>query len=162
MLLAALLLATLAAPALEARKNDREQPMNVESDASSGSLDDDGTLTLTGNVRITQGSLTIEAAKATVEQRGGEMNRIVLDGSPVRMNQLNDRGEPISSEAARVTYTPGDEIVLLSGDASVTQPRGVLRAQTIRYNMDTGNIDSGGDGGRVNMTIQPKARAAAD
>ena len=162
MLLAVLLLAALATPALEARKSDREQPMSVDSDASSGSLDDDGALTLTGNVRITQGSLTIEADKATVQQRGGEMERIVLEGSPVRMNQLNDRGEPIASEAARVTYTPGEEIVLLSGNASVTQPRGVLRAETIRYNMDTGNIDSGGDGNRVRMTIQPKARAAAN
>ncbi len=136
--------------------------MNVRADRQTGGLGDDDSIVLTGNVEIEQGTLKINAAKATVERRAGEMQRILLEGAPVQMDQLNDRGEPVNATAARVTYSPNDEIMLLVGAARVTQPRGELRAETIRYNLDTGAIDSGGDGNRVQMTIQPKPRPAAN
>lgn len=136
--------------------------MNVRADRQTGGLGDDDSIVLTGNVEIEQGTLKINAAKATVERRAGEMQRILLEGAPVQMDQLNDRGEPVNATAARVTYSPSDEIMLLVGAARVTQPRGELRAETIRYNLDTGAIDSGGDGNRVQMTIQPKPRPAAN
>lgn len=162
MLLVVLLLMLAAAPALEARKADRDQPMGIRADRQSGGLGDDDSVVLTGNVEIEQGTLRVNAATATVERRGGEVLRIVLEGSPVRIRQLSERDEPIDASAARVTYAPTDEIMLLAGGARVSQPRGELQAETIRYNLDTGNIDSGGDGNRVQMTIQPKARAAGN
>lgn len=149
----------LLASGVEARQVDREQPMAVNADRQSGGLGEDDTLVLTGNVEIRQGSLNILAARATVERSDGEIARIVLDGQPVRMTQLTERGEPVDARATRVIYTPGAETLLLSGQASVTQPRGTLEAETIRYNLDTGGIDSGGDGNRVRMTIQPRAAA---
>jgi len=153
------LLPVLLASGVEARQVDREQPMAVNADRQSGGLGEDDTLVLTGNVEIRQGSLNILAARATVERSDGEIARIVLDGQPVRMTQLTERGEPVDARATRVIYTPGAETLLLSGQASVTQPRGTLEAETIRYNLDTGGIDSGGDGNRVRMTIQPRAAA---
>lgn len=147
---------------LEARKIDREQPMNVQSDHSDGGLGDDDTLRLIGNVRINQGSLSIQAERATIERRDGDIARIILEGRPVRMDQLTDRGEPVKATAARITYTPTDEILLLTGAARVEQPRGTMAAETIRYNLDTGTINSGGDGDRVQMVIQPRTRAAAN
>jgi lipopolysaccharide export system protein LptA len=152
----------LATSGLEARKGDRDQPMDVRSDRQSGGLGDDDSIVLSGNVEITQGSLVVNAATATVERRGGDLQRIVLEGSPVRIRQQNERGEVVDAQAARVTYAPDDEIMLLDGGARVAQERGDLQAETIRYNLDTGTIDSGGDGNRVQMTIQPKARAAAN
>ncbi len=136
--------------------------MGVNSDRQSGGLGDDDNIVMSGNVEITQGTLQVNAATATVERRGGEVQRIVLEGSPVRIRQQNDRGEIVDGQAARVTYAPDSEIMLLAGGARVAQARGDLQAETIRYNLDTGNIDSGGDGSRVQMTIQPKARAAGN
>lgn len=136
--------------------------MEVQSDRQSGGLGEDDSVVLSGNVEITQGSLRVNAATATVERKAGEMSRIVLEGGPVRMQQESDRGEPIDASANRIVYSPSEEIMLLSGNAVVAQPRGNLRSETIRYNMTTGNVDSGGDGNRVQMTIQPKARAAAN
>jgi lipopolysaccharide export system protein LptA len=156
------LLPLLAAPALEAKKSDRDQPMGVRSDRQSGGLGDDDSIVMSGNVEITQGTLQVNAATATVERRGGDVQRIVLEGMPVRIRQQNDRGEVVDAQAARVTYAPDSEIMLLAGGARVAQTRGDLQAETIRYNLDTGNIDSGGDGNRVQMTIQPKARAAGN
>lgn len=136
--------------------------MDVQSDQSEGGLGDDDSLYLRGNVRIKQGSLEIQAATATVERRGGDIARIVLEGSPVRMDQMTDRGEPVTATAARIVYTPTDEVILLSGAARVEQPRGTMTSETIRYNMTSGTVNSGGDGNRVRMVIQPKAPAAAN
>ena len=158
-MLVAILLPLLLASGAEARQADREQPMVVNADRQSGGLGENDTLVLTGNVDIRQGSLNILADRATVERSDGEIARIVLDGQPVRMTQLTERGEPVDARATRVIYTPGAETLLLSGQASVTQPRGTLEAETIRYNLDTGAIDSGGDGGRIRMVIQPRATA---
>lgn len=158
-MLVAILLPLLLASGAEARQVDREQPMVVNADRQSGGLGENDTLVLTGNVDIRQGSLNILADRATVERSDGEIARIVLDGQPVRMTQLTERGEPVDARATRVIYTPGAETLLLSGQASVTQPRGTLEAETIRYNLDTGAIDSGGDGGRIRATIQPRATA---
>lgn len=152
----------MAAPALEARKNDRDQPMGVRSDRQSGGLGNDDNIIMSGNVEITQGTLQVTAATATVERRGGDVQRIVLQGNPVRIRQENDRGEVVDAQATRVTYAPDNEILLLAGSARVAQARGDLQAETIRYNLDTGTIDSGGDGSRVQMTIQPKARPAGN
>jgi lipopolysaccharide export system protein LptA len=160
MLLAGALLALAPATAAEARKSDREQPMGIKADRQVGGIGDDDSVVLSGDVVIEQGSLKVNAARATVERRGGAVARVVLEGSPVRIRQLNERGEPVDASAFRVTYAPDDEIMLLAGNARVRQERGELQAETIRYNLDTGTIDSGGDGSRIQMTIQPKARAA--
>lgn len=155
--------AALALPhALEARKSDREQPMAVRSDRQVGGMGDNDSIVLSGNVAIEQGSLKVDAARATVERRDGAVVRVLLEGAPVRIRQLDERGEPIDASASRVSYAPDDEIMVLSGSARVAQKRGELTAETIRYNLDTGQVDSGGDGNRVQMIIQPKARAAAN
>ena len=62
----ALLLAALAAPAL-ALEADRQQPMQINSDRFESGMDTNTTV-LTGNVRITQGSLVVYAARADVTQ----------------------------------------------------------------------------------------------
>lgn len=136
--------------------------MDVRADRQSGGLGSDDDLRLEGNVEIEQGSLRIFAHSADIERSAGEIERIVLRGEPVRMSQLSPRDEPIDAEATQVVYTPGDETMLLSGNAQVMQPRGELRAETIRYNLDTGQIDSGGDGHRVRMVIQPRQRPGSD
>jgi len=136
--------------------------MEVNADRQAGGLGENDSLVLTGNVQIVQGTLRIQAARATVEREAGEIARIVLDGAPVRMDQQTDRGEPVNAKANRITYSPNDELLLLAGSAEVAQPRGTLRSETIRYNLNSGNVDSGGDGSRVQMILTPKTRPAAN
>ncbi|HAI58367.1 MAG TPA: lipopolysaccharide transport periplasmic protein LptA [Xanthomonadaceae bacterium] len=155
-----LLAALLAADLADARRGDRDQPMDVRADSQVGGLGESDSIVFVGNVEIDQGSLSIRAARATVERQDGEIVRIVLEGSPVRMDQLTDRGEPVNATAARVVYNPTDEIIVLNGAAQVVQPRGTMSAEVIRYNMTTGSVDAGGDGGRVRTVIQPRARTA--
>ena len=55
---------------LQALKSDRQQALEVNADATDGTLGD-GTATLQGNVEIRQGTLLITADIATVEKVDG-------------------------------------------------------------------------------------------
>ncbi len=142
-----------------AKSSDRNAPMNIEANTTTYNANNDSTPTvLSGNVVITQGTLRINAARADVYQSGGEIRRTVLTGSPVRMSQQMDDGTPLDTVSAKVDYDMKTETVILTGGVVITQPRGNLRGERVVYNMKTGQVQSGGQGGgRVRMTIQPKA-----
>ncbi|KFL37034.1 lipopolysaccharide transport periplasmic protein LptA [Arenimonas donghaensis] len=157
-----LILATLLATApVLARSGDRNQPMDISADRTDALLGDDSVSTLEGNVRIRQGSLEVDAARAEVHRAGGDINRIVLTGSPANLRQVSDAGEPMEATANRIVYLLADESMMLTGNVVVSQPRGTLRGETIKYDINSGRLDGGGDGARVSMRILPK-NAAAD
>ena len=156
-----LILATLLATApVLARSGDRNQPMDISADRTDALLGDDSVSTLEGNVRIRQGSLEVDAARADVHRVGGDINRIVLTGTPAQLRQVSDAGEPMEATANRIVYLLADESMMLAGNVVVSQPRGTLRGETIKYDINTGRLDGGGDGARVSMRILPKTAAA--
>ncbi|MFC5569707.1 lipopolysaccharide transport periplasmic protein LptA [Lysobacter yangpyeongensis] len=159
-LVAAVLAAGLVSPASWARTADRAQLMNIEAGNTSGALDDRHPTVLSNGVTITQGSLEIEAASATITTRGGEPVRAVLTGSPVKLRQQLDDGTPMSATAGKVDYDLTSEVVVFTDKVNIQQPRGSLSGPRVVYNMKTGMVNSSSDGsGRVRMTIQPRQSA---
>ena len=145
-----------------ARTSDRNQPMDAESDQNSCILSDAGQCVMTGNVRITQGSLDITAAKAVIYRANGDISRAVLTGGPAVLKQQMDDGTPMTAHAANVDYNLQNEVVVFTGNVELQQPRGTMNGQRVVYNLKTGAIDSGGSGsGRVKMRIMPKNAAPA-
>ncbi|MBP6597687.1 MAG: lipopolysaccharide transport periplasmic protein LptA [Arenimonas sp.] len=155
----ALLLLALASPAF-ARSSDRQQPMDIDAANMDALLEDNAVSTLVGNVRIRQGSLEVDADKAEVHRVAGEIDRIVLTGSPVRLRQVSDQGEPMNASARQIVYSMTSDVMVFTGAVVVEQPRGTLRGETLNYNLTTGRIDGGGDGTRVSLRILPRAAAA--
>lgn len=159
---AAALLMLLASSGAMARSSDRNQPMDIDAGATSGTLDDRQPTVLSQGVTIDQGSLHIEANKATISTRNGDPTRAVLEGRPVRLKQLLDDGTPMSASANRVDYDLVSEIVTFIGNVSVEQPRGTLSGPRVVYNMRTGAVNSSSDGsGRVKMRINPRNASGA-
>lgn len=154
--LEALLLLALTGPAL-AQNADRQQPMDIASDAGDLLMSEDGESTLLGNVNITQGSLHVQADKAVVQRRGGDPVSITLTGNPAVLRQVKVDGQPMTARARQIVYRMDSEIVTLTGAVEIEEPRGHLRGETIKYDMSTGRLDGGGDGNRVQMRILPKA-----
>jgi lipopolysaccharide export system protein LptA len=155
--LAACALAALP-PAAWARSTDRNQPMDIDAGSQSGSLDGNSVSVLSGGVSIRQGTLDIQSSRADIHQRGGDVVRAVLTGSPVVLKQQMDDGTPMTARASNVDYNLKTEIVVFSGNVSIEQPRGTMSGQRVVYNLRTGRVDSGGAGnGRVKMRIQPRA-----
>lgn len=154
---AAAVLALAFAGIAVARDADRSQPMNIESDRQEGTLDGNSVNVLTGNVTIIQGSLDIRASRADIHQRGGDVVRAVLTGNQAVLKQQMDDGSPMTAKADRIDYDMTADVIVLTGNYTVTTPRGSTSGQRLTYNLKSGRVESGGDSGRVRMTIQPKA-----
>src|SRR3546814_4238730 len=86
-----------------ARKSDRDLPLNIEADALDGTLDEDGTANLKGNVHITQGTMDVHAGLATITRVAGDFNRVVFQGKPAKLNQINDDGT--DRKSTRLNYS---------------------------------------------------------
>src|SRR5690606_36893007 len=96
----ALAAAVAVAPAWT-KSTDRNQPMDLTSDSNDCSVGDDGgPYVFTGNVRIVQGTLDVRAAKADVRRGGGDIQKVILTGTPVRLKQDLDGGGSIDATAS--------------------------------------------------------------
>lgn len=159
LLLAAALAAAAGAGATAARakSSDRNQPMYLDSDHQEGSVDGAGVNVWTGNVVVRQGTLDIRAQRAELHQRNGDPVRAVFTGKQVTLKQEMDDGTPVEMTADRVDYDLTSETVTLIGNYTVKSPRGSSNGQRLVYNLQSGNIQSGGDGSRVRTVIQPRS-----
>jgi lipopolysaccharide export system protein LptA len=155
LLLAAATTAFVAGVA-DAKSTDRNAPMDIDAGHSDALLTDDGEMVLSGGVTITQGTLEVRSDTATVHRKAGDIQQVVLVGTPATLKQVNDNGEPMDARASRIVYTLDSDIVVLTGGVVVEQTRGTLRGETIKYDLKSGRLDGGGDGKRVQMRILPK------
>ncbi|MBS7456738.1 lipopolysaccharide transport periplasmic protein LptA [Coralloluteibacterium stylophorae] len=155
-LLAAAVLLAAAGSAL-ARSSDREQDMIIDAASTEGELTDNGTVTFSGDVRMDQGTLRVRADDAVGTLRDGEIVRVVLTGAPARLQQEDDQGQPMDARAARIDYDLATDTAVLTGDVEIEQPRGNLRGERVVYDIATGRVRAGQEGGRVRMVIQPKS-----
>lgn len=153
--------AAVFAPSAHARTSDRNQPMDIEASHQVCGFGANDTCTLTGNVTIVQGSLNVVAAKAVIEQSGGEPSRALLSGG-VTLRQAMDDGNQINAKSSNVDYNLKTEVVVFTGNVEIIQQRGSLNGQRVVYNMKSGQVESGGNGnGRVKMRILPKSAQGA-
>ena len=158
----ALALALLAAfGGAGARTSDRNQPMDIEAARSDCGLGENATCTFTGNATITQGTLRIVAEKAVVVQAAGKPSRAQFSGG-VTLQQEMDDGDKIDARSANVDYDMRNEVIVFTGNVTITQNRGSLSGERVVYNLKTGQLESGGNGGgRVKMRILPKQGGGA-
>ena len=148
----------LTAGAADARRSDRDQPMDIDAGRQEGSLDESTPTVLSGGVVITQGSLRVDAERAEVTLRGGEPLRVVLTGSPATMSQEMDSGERMTARANRIDHDLAEDIMVMTGDAVVERPQGTMRSQRIVYNMQTERVEAGGgEAGRVKLRLEPRS-----
>lgn len=150
---------------VSARQSDRNQPMHIDADKQECSLDANGQCTFTGRVSITQGTLEIRAAKAVVHRRAGSPSRAVLSGSPATLKQELDDGAPMDAHAQTIDYDLNTEVLTMTGDVRLVQPRGTMTGARLVYDSKNGQVNSGNGNGseRVRMVIQPRnAPPAAD
>ncbi|MCG6117139.1 MAG: lipopolysaccharide transport periplasmic protein LptA [Aquimonas sp.] len=152
----------LASPALAgAASADRTQPIEIESRSLDGTLAENGETHLIDGVEIRQGSLNIQAERATVTRVDGEVTLVVFRGRPASLRQVDDAGNPVNVRAQVVNYRPLSNVVDLEGSVEVDQPQGQLRGERVNYDMASGRLRAEGDGdaGRIRMRIEPRSQA---
>ena len=152
--------ALLLAPSVVlAKSSDRNQPMSLDAGHQVGSLEGNGTITMSGGVIVQQGSLDIRSQTGVVTMKNDEITRVVFTGSPVTLKQQMEDGSMMNATANRIEYDLVNEIVTFIGNYTVKTPKGSNSGQKLVYNLRTGNMESGGDGTRVKTVIQPKSAA---
>ena len=163
LLLALAALALLPAVAL-AKKEDRNQPMDFTAKTTNAYNAPNSITTLSGNVKLTQGTLLITGAEAKVYlDKDTQIARVVVTGNPAHIQQLDENNNLMQGDAATLDYDNINGIAVLIGNAKVTQQgRGEFHGDKITYNTDTSLItgESGGDG-LVHGTFLPKPKPAA-
>lgn len=167
LLACALLASGLAGPrAASARENDLARPVDVSADRSE--FDERaGTQVLEGNVDIRQGTMRIRAQRIEIRLVEGRLASIEGSGAPVRFEQEDDAGEPMRGEARRIRYDAVAGNLVLEGGATLSRPRQELKSERITFDARTQKVsaegDGGqGDGGRVNIRIEPPRRDGAN
>lgn len=146
-----------------ALESDRDQPMDIVASGSDSDLNT-GIHQLIGNVEIRQGSLLIQADRGEVHQPGDnqEVTRVILEGSPARMQQsLDNAAGQMRASARRIDYDRANDTVVLTGNVRIDEPRGTLSGERVVYNIAQGRIQGqgqAGDDGRVRFVIPPRVR----
>lgn len=155
-MLTAVSMLALPGPA-HALRTDRQQPLEVNADSTEGTLGD-GAATLQGNVEIQQGSMQIRADRARVEKVEGRVRRVILDGSPVHLQQEIEEEGLVTAEASKIEYEVASGIVTLTGHADVIHPQYRISGETLKYDMNAQHFQgSGGEAnGRIRIRMDPE------
>lgn len=142
---------------LMALESDRKQALEVNADATEGTLGD-GTAVLYGNVVIHQGSLLVRADVAEVEKVDGRVHSVVLTGKPVYLEQEIDEGGMVRAEALKIEYEVAAGIITLTGDATVIHPQYHVSGEMLKYDLNLQHFQgNGGDGnGRIRIELDPE------
>ena len=158
----------LAFAAAHALSSDRDKNLEVRASYNKMVTTTPSYALFKDNVRIEQGSLKASGDEARVYEGDGSNDsgrRIVLSGSPARLEQLQDNnGGLMTARAAEIDYNDGSHIAILTGDVVVVQEgKSEFRGQRMTYNTETGAMEGGSQapGSEVHMTFKPKPRAAS-
>ena len=157
--LAAFLLQPVAATALE---TDRQQPLVVNADSTSGTLGD-GITTLAGNITIRQGSLKINAEAAEVKKTDGRVSLLTLRGKPALLEQEIEQQGLVAARAEVIVYQVASGLVTLSGNADVEHPQYEISGELLKYDLNAQHFQGDGNGnGRIRIQLEPEMAPGAD
>jgi lipopolysaccharide export system protein LptA len=115
------------------------------------------------NVVITQGTLTIRADLVQVlTQSGSEEKTYIAKGKPATFKQTLADGTPLRLQADEIRYEPGNNLVIISGNALLQQEGSEVSGNRITYNINTQYVNAESKTNERTKTIfQPKEKVQA-
>ncbi len=138
-----------------ARQSDFTQPIDVSADRSEYD-EKAGVQVLFGNVEISQGTMVIKADRIAITLQDNQLSRIEGSGSPIQFQQENEAGELVTGQANAIDYNAISGSLVLTGSATLTQPRQRLQSERIVFDSTEQKVSAeGGNNGRVSIRIQP-------
>lgn len=165
-LTASLLALIMFSPDLLASSSDFQKPITV--DARTQSMDGKNKITrFKDNVKITQGSLVIEADEVEVSAKDGEGREIMIArGNPARYSQTMDDGSKVEAKARELRYEVAKRTISMTGNAQIKQNTSLVQGDSITYDMmkeqllATSSDDN--ENSRVKTVFSPEAIKAVD
>ncbi len=157
--LACLLIAPInSALALE---SDARAPIEVEADSTE--FDNQSQRhTLRGDVRVRQGTMSINAERIVLQLADGKLLELNAQGKPLSFSVQDDTGATVTAEAEQIIYKPGDSQLSLLGDARLLSGGRELSGERIDYDISKANVQAlSGNDNRVRVTIDPNVEPNA-
>jgi lipopolysaccharide export system protein LptA len=149
-----------------ALKGDESQPIQIVADHLT--VDQKTmTSTFTGNVVITQGSLTAHSNSATASQDPNGYKNIHLVGTPVTFSQMEDDGQMMNGQSNTFDYSSKSNLAVLTGRARINKGGNLvmgdkltLDTKTQVYNAISNNANGVNNSkmGRVTVILQPEQK----
>lgn len=138
--------------------------MQVESNGASRD-DRNRVIIYTGNVIVDEGTMHIEADKATVYMTtdNKQIDRIVCNGRPATYRQLpKPGGELVKAHAEILEYQVAKDFIVLTHSAHLDQGGSTLDGEVVTYDIakDLTQARGGDKNGRVRMVIPPQQNPA--
>ncbi|CAH0532499.1 Lipopolysaccharide export system protein LptA [Vibrio stylophorae] len=152
-----LLLLCLASPWSWAKSNDTEQPIVIHSNNQQVDMKTN-TVTFSGKVVLTQGSIKIHADRIVVIRPKGKEGQEIIEayGKPATFQQTTDDGKPLNGKANKLRYEIAKEFLTMTTNAELNQEGSVIKGDSISYSIVQQKLvaKSGGQE-RVTTIIQP-------
>jgi lipopolysaccharide export system protein LptA len=163
--LALLLLLIFTTGLVQALPDDRDQPIHISADKA---LRDEkqGFTIYSGNVQMEQGSMRLEADKLTIYHVTEEVDKIVAEGRPAKMQQQPELDkEVVHAHAGIIEFFRSEERVHLQTNARIEQDGAVVSGDSIDYfiaeQLVKADSDQAVEGNRVNVVIPPNVQSNA-
>tara|TARA_B100001094_G_scaffold332865_2_gene406971 strand:- start:7381 stop:7875 length:495 start_codon:yes stop_codon:yes gene_type:complete len=115
------------------KEEDTNQPIHISSNKQHVYLKENR-IVFSGHVRVTQGSIHIEAENLTMIKNDNSKQKILIaQGQPATYSQVIDEHPAIAS-ANKITYALEDKMVFLNGKANIKQQDSLVQGELITYN----------------------------
>ncbi|WP_370692252.1 lipopolysaccharide transport periplasmic protein LptA [Moraxella sp. ZY210820] len=140
--------------------SDRNQQITLSADRATYN-DKTGVTTYSGNVVIQQGTLKVQADSIVAHLNAKrEISSITATGRPAKFQQQIHVEKGIAQgQAQKIVYNASTGIITLSGGAYLNQDGAIMRAETLRYSMNKGDVEAtGSKSGRVQLVIPPSSQ----
>lgn len=146
---------------LFALASDKQQPATMLADSLTYNKNT-GIGVYTGHVQITQGTTKITANQITTySDKNNNITKAIATGTPATYtSQTQANQPPMQATAATIQYFPDKQLVLLIGNAVVTQKQNVLKSPWISYDMKNNMIVTSNNKAakqRTTIILQPQA-----
>lgn len=150
-------------PISQAELADRDKPMHLE--ANQLSIDDAKQISVfEGKVRLTQGTMMINADKIVVVQDKEGFKHGTATGQLTSFRQKRDNIDGyVEGYGERIEYNTKTAIIDFFGQARVKQDQDEVRGEHITYNSKTEifQVNGTSNKGRVRAIIQPKNKRSS-
>lgn len=135
----------------------REDVVSIRADTAWEDIEPD-TVHFEGNFRMQVRDWLVLADRATLHGKLDDPDRIMLEGSPARLElsyTLGERTEIIRGEASKIVYDRKTAQIRLSGDARMSQDDKLLHSSEIDYDINTDRFRTQGATG-INVRVDPR------
>jgi lipopolysaccharide export system protein LptA len=146
-----------AASSALALTTDTEQPIYIDSDSQNLDMKSHQ-VTFSGDVKLKQGSININADKVIVTRNteSDALEKIEAFGNPATFSQLTDEGKTLKGKAQELHYQVADDQLTMITDAELAQDESLIRGKTITYKISSQKLMAdGGKNERVTTVLQP-------